>query len=915
MNKAPLLSLKAVIFFLSVNAAITSCFAQTPAKCLEIESILVDACVPGGGCTSAGSPSCNCEGKNEMVRFKIGPAAINTADLTITWPNNSFLGISPANATTAALVSSLNATILSCGHLVEPTAGLLPAGKTILLITSTEMCTTANSFANLSDTIYVIFQNAGNFQGHFANYSTPSGLRTTIFKQISTGCADTVVYDKALLINQSGGYGGSSALNDGSTVEFSWPGVQTYVNHGCQAPFLTITANAGTGGNICAAGTISLAGSESGNYSGIIWQGGQGTFSTPDTLTTNYTAAPTESGTITLTMGVIGFCTDTVFSSVNVTINPLPVASIGAGGSTTICAGSSVTLTASGGTSYSWSTGSSATSITASTAGTYTLTAINTCGSDTATQLVNLTPLPAITITNSGSSALCPGDTTILVAAGIGNYVWSTSSTNDSLIVTSGGTYSVTATNSCGTASDAITITNSALPNPVITPGGSTTICPGDSVSLIASGGSTYSWSTGSTASSIFVSAAGTYTLTATNTCGSLQTTQSIAVSATPAVAINSAATSFCTGSNLLLWATGGGSYLWTGGSVNDSITVTSGGSYTVTTSSSCGTASDNIIVTQLPLPIAAITTSGTTTICAGASVTLFASGGTSYLWQPVGSPATSISAGIAGTYTLTASNGCGSDTATIIVTTINPPNAAITPAGSTTICQGNTVTLNASGGTSYVWSNGQTGNSINVGTEGTYWLVASNTCGNDTSIINVNVDSVMALFTGDVYTGLYPLTVNFSNNSSASATGYAWNFGDGHTSGLATTTNTFQVPGTYTVTLTVTNANGCTDTYTVTIIVLDEPSALEVPNVFTPNSDLSNDFFGVIASGITEFDCVIYDRWGLKMTELLTVTNTWDGRTDAGVNASDGTYYYIIKAKGGDGKEYDKKGFIQLIR
>ncbi len=749
--------------------------AQTPTKCLEIESILVDACVPGGGCTSATSPSCNCEGKNEMVRFKIGPANINISDLSIVWPNNSFLGISAPNATTASLVSALNATILSCGYLIEPIAGVLPAGRTILIITSTEMCTTANSFANLSDTIYVIFQNAGNFQGHFVNYSSVPGLRTTIFKQISSGCADTVTYDKSLLVNQLGGYGGSSAINDGSTVQFSWPGVANYINIGCQAPLATNTSNAGTGGSICPSGTISLSGTATGSYTGVIWQGGLGSFSSPTSLTTNYTAAVGDSGAITLTLGVIGFCSDTVFSSLIVNITPLPTANISASGSISICAGSTVTLTASGGSTYLWSTTATTSSITVATAGTYTVISSNVCGSQQDTMSVFVTPLPSVTINNSLSDSLCIGDTLILWATGIGNYVWSGGSTNDSIVVTVAGTYSVTATNSCGTVNDALTIISISAPTPLITPGGSTAICLGDSVSLTASGGGTYLWNTGSSNTTIFASTAGTYTVTATN--------------------------------------------------------------------------------------------------------------------------------------------GCGSNTTTTTITNINPPTASITPGGPTNFCLGDSVVLNANGGGAYIWSTGETTSSITASNGGNYWLVASNTCGSDTSTITVNVDSVIAFFTNDVSSGTPPLTVNFTNGSSPNASSFFWNFGDGTTGSGTTVGNMFQAAGTYIVTLTVTNSNGCADTYSINIIVLENPSVLIVPNIFSPNNDGQNDFFIVTGTNIKDFQCSIYDRWGLKLANLSSIVDGWNGRTASGALATDGAYYYIIKATGLDKKEYSAKGFLQLVR
>jgi gliding motility-associated-like protein len=363
------------------------------------------------------------------------------------------------------------------------------------------------------------------------------------------------------------------------------------------------------------------------------------------------------------------------------------------------------------------------------------------------------------------------------------------------------------------------------------------------------------------------------------------------------------------------LWATGSGSFVWSGGEITDSISISSGGNYFVTATSSCGLATDTILVTLLSLPNALIVPSGSTTICSGSSIVLDGFGGSSYLWLPSGVSSSTISVSVAGTYTLSATNSCGTDTATISVSTLTVPNVSISPSGSTTICLGDILTLNASGSTSYLWSNGATGNSINVTSQGLYYVIASNICGADTAIINVGIDSVTALFSGNVLSGTYPLIVDFTNNSSSTAITYSWSFGDGNSSSTFSPSNTFQTPGIYSVTLTVTNSNGCTDSYTIQITVLENPSELIIPNVFTPNNDNNNDLFIVTSSGLKEFNCVIYDRWGLRLVELTSVTMGWDGRTSSGVTLSDGTYYYIIKAQGQDDKVYNKTGYVLLTR
>ena len=90
--------------------------------------------------------------------------------------------------------------------------------------------------------------------------------------------------------------------------------------------------------------------------------------------------------------------------------------------------------------------------------------------------------------------------------------------------------------------------------------------------------------------------------------------------------------------------------------------------------------------------------------------------------------------------------------------------------------------------------------------------------------------------------------------------------------------------------------------------------SQLYVPNAFTPNGDNINDEFRVGYRSIESFEISIYDQWGRRVYKSDDITKGWDG-TFRGDRASIGAYYYVIKAKGTDGKEYLKKGTISLIR
>lgn len=102
---------------------------------------------------------------------------------------------------------------------------------------------------------------------------------------------------------------------------------------------------------------------------------------------------------------------------------------------------------------------------------------------------------------------------------------------------------------------------------------------------------------------------------------------------------------------------------------------------------------------------------------------------------------------------------------------------------------------------------------------------------------------------------------------------------------------------GSYTVSLTVGNDQCTKDTsYTVTV----SESMLAVPNVFTPNGDGVNDEFRVAYRSLREFHIWVYDRWGHQVYTSTDPAKGWDG-TIANRPASEGAYFYVIRAMGTD--------------
>lgn len=124
----------------------------------------------------------------------------------------------------------------------------------------------------------------------------------------------------------------------------------------------------------------------------------------------------------------------------------------------------------------------------------------------------------------------------------------------------------------------------------------------------------------------------------------------------------------------------------------------------------------------------------------------------------------------------------------------------------------------------------------------------------------------------------------------------------------------TFTENGTFYVRFVAANADGscsCTsDTYEVSI----GESKLLCPNAFTPyTSPGVNDEWRVSYQSIVEFKCDIFNRWGAKMISITDPSQGWDGKYN-GKNAGPGVYYYVINARGADGKVYKLSGDINII-
>lgn len=117
--------------------------------------------------------------------------------------------------------------------------------------------------------------------------------------------------------------------------------------------------------------------------------------------------------------------------------------------------------------------------------------------------------------------------------------------------------------------------------------------------------------------------------------------------------------------------------------------------------------------------------------------------------------------------------------------------------------------------------------------------------------------------------------------------------------------------PGTYT--LMVMDSNQCVNDYMLVMPEDDGEYTLYVPNTFTPNKDGINEAWHVYGTCLSEYHCIIYNRWGEKIVEMTDIGDGWDG-TFMGQAVPDGVYVYILEVQTKKGP-VKRTGHISLFR
>lgn len=224
-----------------------------------------------------------------------------------------------------------------------------------------------------------------------------------------------------------------------------------------------------------------------------------------------------------------------------------------------------------------------------------------------------------------------------------------------------------------------------------------------------------------------------------------------------------------------------------------------------------------------------------------------------------------------------------------------------------------------------------------NLGSGWYYFSITDDLCTTSDSVFVDMLAAPVAGITANTTSGCNPVQVVFTNTSQ-NATDYFFDFGNGNflnTTELNTHTQTYSMNSTI---MLIASASPCSDTTYIDISIIEcgctNPIALNynplavvddgscimpvpeivAPNVFTPNNDGANDGYFIEVNNHTNVDLTIVNRWGNTMFTGSGLYPTWDGKTQSGDWAEEGTYFYTYVVTGIDGSVFEGHGFLQLV-
>lgn len=701
--------------------------------------------------------------------------------------------------------------------------------------------------------------------------------------------------------------------------------------------------------------------------------------------TPSFTAVNSGSSPLTATITVTPAANTCTGTPVDYTITVNPDVAANAGPDDTICYNTGTSLNAtpnSAGYSYSWlpATGLTGTttynpgaSPSVTTTYTVTITDANGCtGSDSVKIYSDPQIIIAKTAIDVSCNGACNGQTIVIPSGGSGVYTynWSSGCTTASCTNLCPGSYTVTVTDSWGctaTADTAVTEPPALLASITgQTPASCNAACDGTATAAASGGtpGSTgyaYSWNTLPAQNTAAASAmcAGPYAVTVTDSQGCQSTASVTITEPAPVVVPPIPVSTICIGSSTTITAApagGNGTYHYgwlpagTGAdvpSVTVSPVVTS--TYTVNVTDGNGCTSPPVVATVNVNPPLTVTASGATAVCPGASapISAVAGGGNggpyTYNWGPAGTPSgtpVTVTPGTTTTYTVTATDNCGTPPAidSVTITMLPVPVVGFTAditSGCVPLCVNftDTTTIGSGSLSSWAWDFGGDGTdgSQNPATHcfnipGPYSITLTVSSAAGCSATYTHIDMINAYALPDAEFSVNPnpasvlnSTVNFGNECSADVVEWNWDFGDGITSapGVPDPEHTYPnaEASSYTATLTVHNSNMCYATVSHQVDVGPE-FTFYIPNAFTPNGDGINDYFNGKGIGIDKYELFIFDRWGNNIFYTDSLDKPWDGKANHGSEmAQQDVYVWKVRLTDVFGKKHSYIGTVTIVK
>ncbi len=586
---------------------------------------------------------------------------------------------------------------------------------------------------------------------------------------------------------------------------------------------------------------------------------------------------------------------------------------------TTIClqTGSSFTINptfsgTNGAVQYSWNNNSTGSSLAITNSGTYWVDVTDHCSTkrDSIVVVLNFLPL----IGNTANVTVCEDDFPATLSPTVSSgasVLWDDGTTTINRLINGPGNYTLAATNSCGTTNATIVVSQADLPDVHLESSIDTCIQNGGSIVLtpILNQVNTVLWSNGSTGNQLTVSNSGTYVVYGSNACGI--DSASIVVSLNSLSIIgNTANVVVCEDdfpATLNPTVSPGASVLWDDGTITTHRSVNGPGSYTFAATNSCGTTNATIVVSQNNLPDVQLISNVDTCLQTGGMIVLVPvfTDVSNVLWSN-GSTGNQLSVSASGTYTIFASNECGTSSATCSVMINHFPELDL-PAVLDTCFEigvGFAYTAQGSGG-SYQWNSGSQTAMEWISQEGIYACTLTNQCGSITDSMNVRrVPDVDLYFPEDSISDcLRQLSVSLLHIE----TNY----------NLEILAPYYGVVGTYlteTGWYTIHAFNKCWHKWDSIHVNLQNEIFFYLPNSFTPNGDSHNERFEFEGENVEVRNIRIFNRWGEEIFSQSGDFTGWDG-TYKGENCPDGMYAVSVIYEDCFGVPTEFNGHVNLLR